>query len=55
MFNYTGTISLEVAPLYFSKNKFKLAQKILKRVLSPKKPNLEEEENYILKMIENLL
>lgn len=53
--NYTGTISLEVAPLYFKKGKLKLAWKIFKRMLSPTQSNLEEEENYILEMIEGLL
>lgn len=53
--DYDGTISLEVAPLYFTKGKLKLAWNTAKRMLWQKKSDLLEEKNYILEMIQSLL
>jgi len=52
--HYNGTISIEVAPLYFQK-KIKLISHALKRVIMPSKVDLLEEEEYLLGMIQELL
>ena len=52
---YSGTISLEVAPLYFRKQNVKLLSKILSRKLHPYSIDLKEEEEYIVEIIRKLI
>ena len=52
---YRGTISLEVAPLFFYKEQHKLLVNMLKRLCPFIKTGLEGEEEYILRIIEELL
>lgn len=50
---YTGTISIEVAPLYFQ-TKRKLLSSVFKRMLMPSRVDLREEEEYVLEMVRGL-
>ena len=49
--DYQGTIGLELAPLYFYRQRYKLIFNSLKRYVWPFKDNLREEEEYILRAI----
>lgn len=53
--NFNGTISLEVAPLFFYKRQYKLLWNVVKRTCPLFKRDIREEENYILEMIERLI
>lgn len=53
-FRYDGTISIEVAPMYFQ-NKGKLLWRAVKRMLAPARVDLREEEEYLLKIIQLLM
>ncbi|MFH1713236.1 MAG: TIM barrel protein [Candidatus Jacksonbacteria bacterium] len=50
--DYQGTISLELAPLYFYRQRYKLVANSLKRYIWPFKDSLREEEEYILGAIQ---
>jgi sugar phosphate isomerase/epimerase len=52
---YQGTISLEVAPLFFHANKLKMLGSIALRAVFGSAGNLHQEEEHIRKMFESLL